>query len=110
SQYRLESGVRVLDRVSNTKEALRQLATFHPSLAIIGPNLTDVDSLAVCRALTARSPSFKVIICTALANDPLFQIDAVHAGAAACLEPVNETNALLEVIRIVLTGRLLFPR
>ncbi len=86
------------------------LDTLNPDLVVIGQNLAEHESLEICREITSRWPTIKTIIYTTHADDPLFQTDAVYAGASACL-PVETSDAeCLAAISAVMAGHQLFPR
>lgn len=100
----------VLGEARNLEEALHQLETLNPDLVVIGQNIAEHESLEICREITSRWPHIKTIIYTTLADDPLFQTDAVYAGASACL-PIGTGDAeCLAAITAVMSGHQLFPR
>ncbi len=99
-----------LGEARNLGEALQSLDTLNPDLVVIGQNLAEHESLALCREITSRWPTIKTIIYTKHADDPLFQTDAVYAGASACL-PIGTSDAeCLAAISAVMAGHQLFPR
>lgn len=96
-----------LGQVGNLEEALRQADTLHPDLIIVGPHLAE-QGLIVCREITKRLPTLKIIIFTEHANELLFQADAVYAGVAACVSPEITDEECLAVIGKVMAGAQLF--
>ncbi len=99
-----------LGQVRNLEEALRQADSLHPDLILVGPHIVEDESLAVCREVSSRWPSIKTIIFTMHADDPLFQSDAVYAGAAACLWQGVTDEECLKAVDAVMAGHQLFSR
>ena len=91
-------------------KALHKLKSFTPTLAIVGPNFTETDGLAICRTVSARWPTLKVILYSHHASDPLFQADAFSVGANACLPCNADESQTMAVMSAVLAGHQLFPR
>lgn len=85
---------------SSPEEVWPQADTLHPDLALVGPNLAEDQSLALCRAMISRWPALKIILFSPHADDLLFQADAASAGANACLAAITA----------VLAGHQLFSR
>ena len=100
-------GHKILAETRTSDEALAQIDALHPNLVILGPHLAG-NSLCVCHQVIHHSPAIKVIIFTAHVDEPLFQADAVHAGASACLHAEFTNEELLAVIAQVLAGQRLF--
>lgn len=98
----------VLAHSRNLEEALQHLDLHRPDLAVIGPNLPEYESLAVCREIICRWPDTKTVLFSPYSEDPLFQADAVYAGAAACLLPVVACEDFLQAVAAVLAGQKLF--
>lgn len=104
-----KDGHAILAQVQNLDGAIHQIDAVHPNLVIIGPHLAE-PSLVACQRITTPSPTLKVIIFTAHADDLLFQADAVYAGVAACICPETTDEALLAVIAKVMAGERLFSQ
>lgn len=104
-----KGGHTMLGQALNLEEAFEQVGSRQPNLVFIGPHLDD-SSLAICREINQRWNHIKLIIFTAHANDPLFQADATHAGAAACLPPETTDKECLATIAQVMEGREFFSR
>jgi len=88
---------------------LQQLDALHPDLIMIGPNFLEHESFAICREIISRWPGARIVLFSAQADDPLFQADAAHAGAAACLCPEVTHEECLAVIAGVMAGQRFFP-
>ncbi len=100
----------VQGQARNLDEALQQLGATSTDLVVIGPSLSEDESLAVCREILCRWSSIKTIIITKHAGDPFYQADAVFSGAAACLPDTVTHQDCLAAIDEVMSGHLLFPR
>lgn len=94
----------------NLAEALLQVETLHPNLVLVGPNLSEEESLSICRAVIKRWAGIKLVVFSAQVDDPLFEADAAHAGASACLLPTLGEEEYLSRIAGVMAGYQLFPR
>ncbi len=102
-----KGGYVVLAQVQNLDEAMRQADSLHPDLVMVGPHLME-EGLVICREMTKRWPSLKIIIFTAHADEPLFEVDAAYAGVAACLSPESTDEECLAVVRRVIAGQKFF--
>lgn len=103
-----QGGHLVLTQAHNLDETFRQLEAVQPNVAILGPNLTENEALAICREMSCRWPDIKTIIVSSYAQDTLFRADAIYAGAAGCLLPTANQESYLEAITMVMTGKNLF--
>lgn len=103
-------GYVAVGQAHNLEDALQQVDSLHPDLVMVGPNLAEQDSLAVCREVISRWPSIKAIVVTAYADDPLFQADAAYSRAVACLPPEVTYEDCLATIAAVMAGHVLFSR
>jgi len=96
--------------VRNLEEVLQGQAALFPNLALVGPNFLERESLIVCRELICHWPALKIIVFSRHAKDPLFQADAAHAGASACLPREATEEECLATITAVMAGHQLFSR
>lgn len=103
-----KAGHVVQNHAQNVEETLQQLQTDPLDLAIMGPSLTESESLSVCREISCRAPNTKRVIFTLLAEDPLFRADAIYAGASACLLQGIGHEECLQAVSTVIAGRGLF--
>jgi DNA-binding NarL/FixJ family response regulator len=100
----------VLACARNLDEIFQGQDALFPHLALVGPNFLEHESLIVCRELIHRWPLLKIILFSRHANDPLFQADAAHAGASACLPREATEQECLSTIAAVMAGHQLFSR
>lgn len=103
-----QGGHLVVSEARNLEETLQQLELLQPGLALLGPNLTENETLAICREISCRRSSTKTIIITLYSQDALFRADAIYAGAAACLEPTISHEECLAAVLRVIAGQSLF--
>ncbi len=104
-----KGGYVVVGQAQTLQDVLRQADSLRPNLAIVGPDLAEQD-LSICRELSKRLPTLKIILLTAHASDLLFLADAAYVGVAACLGPEVTESEILAVIAQVMGGQELFSR
>ncbi len=100
----------VLSHAHTIEDTLQLIDTLPLDSVILGPSLSEDESLAICREIACRCSSIKTVIFTSYAEDPLFRADAIYAGAAACLCPDITHKECLATVVAVMTGRSLFSR
>jgi len=108
SSFLSRGGYVILGQARDFEGGLRQLRSLHPNLVVLGPHLGQRQCLALCREITRRWPGIHIILIAEEAQDPQFLIDAVSAGAAACLPGEVEADKLLAVVEAVTAGRAQF--
>ena len=96
--------------VQSLAEAVERLGPLTPDLALVGPNFPERESLALCREVIVRWPGLKIVLFSRHADDPLFQADAAHAGANACLPREAGEAETLQAIASVMAGHQSFSR
>ncbi len=99
----------VVGQAQTLQDVLRQADSLRPNLAIIGPDLAEQD-LSICRELSERLPTLKIILFTEHASDPLFLMDAAYVGVSGCVPPEITESEILAVIAQVMGGQQLFSR
>jgi DNA-binding NarL/FixJ family response regulator len=91
----------VVGQARNSQEALQQTDSPCPDLIIVGPHLAE-SGLSVCREISRRLPTLKILLFTAHTDNPLFLADAANAGIAACLPPETTEEECLAMIAKVM--------
>jgi DNA-binding NarL/FixJ family response regulator len=104
-----KGGHLMLGQALNLEAARQQVDALQPDLVIVGPHLAE-SGLAICRDLTNRLPTLKIILFATHTDDPLFQADAANAGVATCLPPETTDEECLAAIVQVIEGREFFSR
>jgi DNA-binding NarL/FixJ family response regulator len=102
-------GHTMLGQAANLEEARQQVDALQPDLVIVGPHFAE-SGLALCRDLTNRLPTLRIVLFTLHTDDPLFQADAANAGVAVCLPPETTDEECLAAIAQIMEGREFFPR
>jgi two-component system response regulator DesR len=103
-----QGGHDAMGQAHNLDEALRLLDGLHPDLVIIGPDLEEHESLAICREILCRFSSIKTIIVSAHTSSPLFLADAAYSGACACVRRRVSHEECLVAVAAVMSGQRLF--
>lgn len=104
-----KGGHLMLGQALNLEEARQQVDALQPDLLMVGPHLAE-SGLALCRDLTSRRPTLKIILFATHTDDPLFQADAANAGVAACLPTETTDEECLAAITQIMEGREFFSR
>lgn len=96
-------GLRVVAEASNAHEALRQVETRRPDLALIARRLPGLTGLQVSAAIRRHQAHSRVVVLTpAVAYDQC--LAAVRAGAAGILPRHADSQQVRTTVRAVLTG------
>lgn len=98
----------VLCEAHSLEEALLHLSTFYPDLALIGPNVTPEEALALCRTIAGQPKPIRTVVVTTHPADALFQADAANAGALACLDLDATPDEWHAAVDAAIQGGLLF--
>lgn len=105
-----DGNIKVVGLAFTLQGALELREMFHPNLCLIGPCMEEILSFAICRALMECVQQPKVVFLTPHYDDPIFQLDATHAGAAAWLpHDVSHVECLIGII-LLMSGRKFLPR
>jgi|SRR5579859_665483 len=108
--YLSQGGCMVLEHTPSLDAAMREFGTHIPNVAVLGPNLSEPASLAICRELVNICPGLKIVIFTIHNDDLLFQTDAASAGANACLPSTASSEGFISAIEGAMAGYQLFSR
>jgi DNA-binding NarL/FixJ family response regulator len=81
----------------------------NPLACIIGPNLRTFHAFDACRWFRAHVSHAVVMFISQHADDAIFQADAAHCGALACLPVGAPSETLLSALPLVLNGQSLIP-
>jgi DNA-binding NarL/FixJ family response regulator len=86
----------VVSDVATVAEAVDQITTLAPRVAVIDAQLTDGSGIALCQRIQAISPHTRCIIHTSIQIDPE---PATEAGADAIVLKQVTNSQLLDAIR-----------
>ena len=78
-----------VELAENGKEALTKIAASPPDLVVTDLIMPEMDGLELVRTVRRRHPDIPVILMTAY-GDETTVVDALEAGAASYVEPVQE--------------------
>lgn len=94
----LEDGIEVVGAVATGREALEQVPTSRPDVAVVDLRLPGLDGVATTAALRSASPAITVVCLTAEATAE--EREAVlRAGAVAVVEKAQPIRALADLLR-----------
>jgi DNA-binding NarL/FixJ family response regulator len=89
-------------------EALRLVAEQPPDLVLMDVDLPGMNGIETTRELLSRSPSGKILVLSA-GDEPSQVLGAVRAGAVGYLIKTTEPLDLLDAVRRVKRGEMVFP-
>jgi DNA-binding NarL/FixJ family response regulator len=101
-----EPGVTVAGEAGSAGEAIRACERLNPDLVILDIRLPDQSGIEVCRHITQRWPTIKVIILTSYVSDDLIAA-TVGAGATGYIRKQVGNEELLRAIEAVRRGEAL---
>lgn len=82
---------------ANGVDALVLIGALRPHLVVIDVAMSDIDGLEVCRRLKANSETRSIaILLTAASPDKETELEAIEAGASACIAKPVDVGLLLD--------------
>lgn len=94
----------VIGQELNLDTAWSKLEMAAPDLVLIGPNVPEAEAFRSCRQIHDQWPNIHVILVHGEAKDPLVQVDAIDAGAAACLPANIRCQTQVAVLTSIVAG------
>ncbi len=98
-----DGGLQVVGEASNGREALAQVARLRPDVVLMDLRMPGMDGVGATRAIKARYPQVAVILLADAPEDP-WVMEAVWAGASACLAKDASPAELIQAVRAVGQG------
>ena len=95
-------------QAANGREAIQQFREHRPDVMLMDLRLPDLSGIETLRAIRAEFPEARVVILTTFENDAETR-RAVEAGARGYVLKSMPPGRLLDVIRDVHEGKILFP-
>lgn len=94
----------VCGEAASAAEALQQVQTNRPDLAIIDIQLVDSSGIDLIKEIAARFPKVKMLVVSAY-DDSLYAERALRAGALGYVNKRHCQEKMIEAVRAVLDGR-----
>ncbi len=102
-------GIDVVGEASTGREAIDLVKQCNPSVVLMDVRMPDLDGLEATRQLHHEHPDLPVIIVTTYEN-PSYMAKAVSAGAAGYILKGTSRDELLQAVRAVAEGGMLWDR
>ena len=102
-----EEDLKVVGEADTAEEALAQVPSVRPDVAILDLRLPDGDGIEVCRALREVRPELKCLTLSGSCDDATL-VSAIVAGASGCVLKRTRGPAIIAAVRRVAAGASLF--
>ena len=100
-----EPDLEVCGEAAESSEALRQLASASPDLAIIDISLARGSGIDLIKQIKARDTRVKMLV-SSMHDESLFAERALHAGAMGYINKQEATDQVIGAIRQILKGQI----
>ena len=100
-------GIEVVGVASTGREAVREVVTLRPDVAVLDLQMPDLDGFAATRELARSAPSVAVLVLTMFGDDDSV-FAAMRAGARGYLVKGAEQEEIARAIRAVAAGEAIF--
>ncbi|MFI5735226.1 response regulator [Kribbella sp. NPDC051587] len=100
-------GIEVVGVASNGREAVREVITSRPDVAVLDLQMPDLDGFAATRELARSAPEVAVLVLTMFEDDDSV-FAAMRAGARGYLVKGAEQDEIARAIRAVAAGEAIF--
>jgi DNA-binding NarL/FixJ family response regulator len=100
-------GIEVVGVASTGREAVREVITSHPDVAVLDLQMPDLDGFAATRELARSAPDTAVLVLTMFEDDDSV-FAAMRAGARGYLVKGAEQEEIARAIRAVAAGEAIF--
>jgi len=88
----------VVGTVADGGEVAEAAARLHPVVTVVDLSLPNASGLEVCRRILQANPRARVILMTAMTDDPI-RARALQAGAFAFVSKLEAGNELIEAVQ-----------
>lgn len=92
-----EKGYRIIGEAASGIEALRKLHDISPDIITLDIILPDANGLDLLESILSLSPASRVVICSAIGQEPVIQ-KALELGAKAFLQKPFTPEKVIEVL------------
>ncbi|MDX6283036.1 MAG: hypothetical protein QOH03_4107 [Kribbellaceae bacterium] len=100
-------GIEVVGVAATGREAIREVVTNHPDVAVLDLQMPDLDGFAATRELARTAPDVAVLVLTMFEDDDSV-FAAMRAGARGYLVKGAEQDEIARAIRAVAAGEAIF--
>ncbi|TCC19313.1 response regulator transcription factor [Kribbella sindirgiensis] len=100
-------GIEVVGVAATGREAIREVVTTRPDVAVLDLQMPDLDGFAATRELTRSAPEVAVLVLTMFEDDDSV-FAAMRAGARGYLVKGAEQEEIARAIRAVAAGEAIF--
>lgn len=94
----------IVGEAGSVAEAMAQIPTLQPDVAVLDVSLPDGNGIELCRDLLSRLPNLRCLMLTSFTSDEAM-IDSILAGASGYVIKDIKGMALAEAIKAVGAGR-----
>jgi len=106
---RIDPRLRVVGEASTASGAWQQVERLNPDLVLLDIRLPDANGVEVCRRIKEARPKIKVLCLTSYTDDDVV-LGAMEAGADGYLLKQNDAERIVEAIRVVMNGGVVFDQ
>src|SRR5262245_52594685 len=103
----IDPNIQVVGEASTATDAWLQTQKLQPDLVLMDIRLPDGDGIEVCRRIKEAFPEVRVVCLTSYSDDHLV-LGALDAGADGYLLKQNDAKKIVEAIRTVMEGGVVF--
>lgn len=100
-----EPDLTVCAEAGNMRDAIEEVRTQNPDLALIDISLDDGNGIELIKRLKMHAPELKMLVCS-MHDESLFAERAINAGARGYVNKHQVTEQILEAVHHVLAGRI----
>jgi DNA-binding NarL/FixJ family response regulator len=100
-------GIEVVGVAATGREAIREVLTHHPDVAVLDLQMPDLDGFAATRELARSAPGVAVLVLTMFEDDDSV-FAAMRAGARGYLVKGAEQDEIARAIHAVASGEAIF--
>ena len=101
-----EPDIDVVAEAGNGREAIAQVARFHPDIVLMDIRMPVVDGLEACRRILAADDSVRVLVLTTFDIDE-YVYEALRAGASGFVLKDDPPEQLIAAVRTIAAGEAL---